>query len=361
MRTVIEMPSLAEKLRAIRTERYAAQSVARLALPNERVSKCLRLTLSHGEVEVWKHLKTEKSFYNNLLVCGSVWTCPICAAKISERRKEEITKAFDLHKIEGGKIALLTLTFSHKKTDRLKDTLVKFLKASSDFRSGKRYQRIREEMKLIGSIRVFEITHGDNGWHPHIHMALFYSNNVSLSYIKSKMTELWEIALNRQGLTGSEKYRLDLQDGNKAQEYISKHGTWSLEQELSKSHIKKGRENSLTPFDLLRKFIETGESNYINLFKEYAEALKGKSQIFWSRGLKNRFLIEEKTDEILAAEKVEQAELLGQIPWDIWKIILKRDIRSNFLSWVEKDGFESAFKRLLKEKETSLDEVSLIV
>jgi hypothetical protein len=358
MATVVELLSLDDKLREVRKERYAVQSVARMALPKERVSKCLRIPWNSSEIEVWKHLKTEKAFYNKLLVCGSVWTCPVCAAKISERRKEEITKAFEQHKAQGGKIALLTLTFRHKKNDRLKDTLKRFLSASSMFRSGKRYQKIRESMGLIGSIRVFEITYGDNGFHPHIHMALFYTNNIILPLFKSAMFELWETACKKHDLTVLEDYALDLQDGAKAQEYIAKHGTWSLEQELSKSHIKKGRMNSLTPFDFLREFLVTGETEYINLFKEYAEALKGKSQIFWSPGLKQQFLIEDKSDEVLASEKVEKADLLGLIPYDIWKIILKREIRANFLDWVEKDGFDSALNRLIKEKESSGHELS---
>ena len=358
MATVLTMPSLDQKLREVRKERYAVQSVARLALPQERVSKCLRMAHNGSQVEVWKHLKTEKAFYNGLLVCGSVWTCPVCAAKISERRKAEITEAFSKHKVEGGKIALLTLTFSHKKTDRLKVTLKNFLEASSKFRSGKRYNNIRKKMGMIGSIRVFEITYGNNGFHPHIHYALFYTKEVSLSLIQYEMTDLWEIALNKYGLTGSEKYRLDLQDGSKADEYISKHGTWSLEQELSKSHIKKGKEGNLTPFDLLRTYLETEDDFYIILFKEYAEALKGKSQIFWSRGLKDMFLIADKSDEVIASEKVEQADLLGLIPYDLWKLILKEEKRATFLDWVEKYGFLNALEIIIKKKETSGNEVS---
>jgi hypothetical protein len=360
MAVVLKLPSLDEKLREVRKERYMAQSVARIALPNERVAKCLRLARNGSQVEVWKHLKTEKSFYNGLLVCGSVWTCPVCAAKISERRKEEISQAFNMHKSEGGKIALLTLTFRHKKHYRLIDMLEKFTSALAKFRSGKRYQQVRESMGLIGSIRVFEITYGEkNGFHPHIHLALFYTKPIILQMFKSVMTELWLKALSKFGLDGLEDISLDLQDGSKAEEYIAKHGTWTLEQELSKSHIKKGKQGSFTPFDLLREFIVTGEVLYINLFKEYAEAMKGKRQIQWSPNLKKRFIIEDKTDEVIASEKVEQADLLGLIPYDVWKVILKREIRSNFLDWVEKDGFQSALDRL--EKESSWHEDSHVL
>ncbi|MDF9645043.1 hypothetical protein, partial [Bacillus cereus] len=92
---------LDEKLRLARAERYACQSVARKALPNERVSMCLR-RVNGSFVQVLKHKKTQKAFYDGLLVCSSVWNCPVCAAKISERRRKELKQAFDLYKKEGG-------------------------------------------------------------------------------------------------------------------------------------------------------------------------------------------------------------------------------------------------------------------
>lgn len=353
---------LNDKLRSLRAERYACQTVARKALPDERVSKCLRM-INSGSVEVWKHLKTEKAFYNGLLVCGSVWNCPICAAKISERRKKELKQAFDMHKEEGGYIALLTLTFRHKRTDKLKDTLSNFSKASSKFRSGKRYQKIREKMGLIGSIRDFEITYSDsNGFHPHTHLALFYTEKVDLKDIENEMFELWEKACLKYNLTTLHGIGLDLRDGQTVEEYLSKHGTWSLEQEMSKSHIKEAKQGSMTPFDFLRTYLRTENPRYLALFKEYAEALKGKTQLYWSRGLKKRFLIGDKSDEEVAKEKLEDADLLGRLTYEDWKQILKNEQRSQFLDFIEKFGFDFAVKIFIeKKKESSLAEDSEVL
>lgn len=352
MHPVLDKPTLDERLRIVRQERYAMQSVARKALPSERVSKCLRMSPNRSDVEVWKHLKTEKAFYNGLMVCGSVWNCPICAAKISERRKQELKQAFAAHKKEGGKIALMTLTFSHKKNDRLKDTLKSFSEATRKFRTGKRYHAIRQKLGLIGSIRDFEITYGNNGFHPHTHNAFFYTNDVDLQQIESELFKLWEKACAKYGLTTLEGVGLDLVDGEKADEYLSKHGSWSLEQEMAKSHIKKAKFESMTPFDFLRTYLKTEDQKYLTLFSEYAEALKGKIQLYWSNGLKKRFLIIDKTDEQVATEKVEDADLLGQLSYDDWKIIRKNDKRALFLDYTEKFGFDTA-KELLIKKNTN--------
>lgn len=341
-----------EALRNARAERYAIQSVAKIALPNERVSKCLRAVLNKTQVEVWKHKNTEKAFYNGLLVCGSVWNCPVCASKISEKRYKELKQAFDLHKEQGGYIAFMTLTFSHKKSDELKVILKQFSKALTRFRSGKRYHKLRNKMNMIGSIRTFEITYGLNGFHPHIHLAIFYKNDVDLKELEFEFYSLWCAAAKKEGLSTKEKYGLTLQNGDKVEEYLSKHGKgkWSLTKEMTKTHIKKGREQSFTPFDLLREFINTGEQIYISLFKEYADALKGKTQLFWSRGLKDLFLINEKSDEELAKESLEQADLLGLIPYEDWQFILKNKYRSRLLDNIEKFGYDFAIKLILDKK-----------
>lgn len=357
----LEIPEkelLDETLRVARAERYAMQSVARKALPTERVSICLRNRIvkrgsdKFEEIKVWKHRETLKAFYSGLMVCGSVWLCPVCAAKISERRRKEIHQAFNEHKKQGGKIALLTLTFSHKESDRLKVLLDLFGQATMKFMRGRPFDRIRAEMGLIGRIRVYEVTYGVNGFHPHVHMALFYENEIDLAEMKVKMFELWHEACSKCGLSTSWKHGLDLQDGKEAENYLSKHGNWSIEHELSKSHIKKAKNDSLTPFDFLREFIETEDEDYLKLFKEYAEAFKGKRQIQWTRGLKIRFLIDDKSDEELAKEKTEEADLLGILDWEEWKVILNNNNRSRFLDYVEKYGFDMAYDLIIKNKKS---------
>lgn len=335
----LEREEIKSKIREVRTHRYAIQSVAKKALPNERVSSCLSRPVGN-DIEVWKHLKTEKAFYNGLMVCGSVWVCPVCAAKISERRRKELQSAFKKHVAAGGHVALLTLTFSHKRKDRLKKTLKSFSEATGKFMSGRAYQNIRNDMNLIGRIKVTEVTYGENGFHPHAHIALFYENDIDLEDIKNRMYELWSKACAKFGLSSSSRYGLDLQSSEHAAAYLSKHGNWSLEQEMTKGHIKQGKKGSLTPFDFLRMYLETENDIYLKLYIEYAEAFKGKRQVHWSRGLKKHFEIEDKDDEELAKEKVEQADFLGRLTYDQWKQVLRSDQRAQLLDNIEKYGFD---------------------
>lgn len=331
---------LQEKLNKQRTERYILQSVARKAMPRERVSICLRNRRSKDiDIEVWRHETTRKAFYAGLQVCGSVWLCPVCAAKISERRKLELKTATEQFKTEEGKLAMLTLTFSHKANDELKSTVKSFLEAIRYFRSMRKYKDLMEFMESEGTIRSFEITYGSNGFHPHIHILIFYKYDVLLPVIEIQLFKLWKKACEKFGLKTKDKYGLTLQDGTNADTYVSK---WGIEQEITKSHIKKGRKDNVTPFDFLRLYLETEDEKYLYLYEQYGYALKGKSQLFWSRGLKQRFNINELTDEELAEEQKEEADLLGEIPFYLWRKILRTDKRLEFLELCEKQSFHEA-------------------
>lgn len=343
-------------------DKFVLQSIAKKALPGERVAICFRnRRCKDSEVEVWKHRSSEKAFYGNLAVCGSVWQCPVCAAKISELRKKELHCAVNGH-LKTGKLAMLTLTFSHQKGDRLKETMVKFSKAVDRFRSGKRYARIMKKIGLIGTIRSFEITYGANGWHPHIHILMFYMHEIDLEEVEDELMELWLLALSSTGLSANRKYGLTLQDAKNAVDYVTKWGidsgvideipksTWGVEHEMTKSHSKKGKQGGMTPFDFLREFLSTGNKAMLGLFQEYAEATKRKRQLIWSKGLKQMFLLEEKTDEQLANEKVEEADLIGTVEDEVWKWIVRSEKRGQFLRLVEKHGsVELAFDILLED------------
>ena len=352
-----------EQVRRARADRYILQSVSKKALPEERVGICLRKRIINKQadrvedIKVWRHRQTQKAFYSGLMICGSVWVCPVCAAKISERRRRELRQAFDMHKQEGGYIALLTLTFRHQFDDSLKEILGLFSQATKKFMSGRAFQNIRDEIGMIGRVRALEVTYGKNGFHPHTHIALFYTNAVDLADLESRMYVLWEKACSKVGLTSEKEYGLSLDNGDKAKDYISK---WGTDHEMTKAHIKKSKDkDGLTPFDFLRKYVETEDVYYLYLFRDYVECFKGKRQLQWSQGLKQRFTLEEKTDEQLAKEQNEEADILGLVEYETWKLILKYDKRSYFLDLCEKEGFEEAVNTIneYKKKTSSSQEL----
>lgn len=83
---------------ATRIERFALQSAARRILPKSRTAKCLRLRrFDKAEIEVWRAKQHGTAHYGGLQTCASVWACPVCSAKISERRRAELLAAMGIY------------------------------------------------------------------------------------------------------------------------------------------------------------------------------------------------------------------------------------------------------------------------
>lgn len=337
---------------ARRVERFALQSIARDILPDSRTAKCLRIRAYDKDVEVWKSKEHGTASYGGLQTCGSVWTCPVCAAKIAERRRLEIQDAMAQHRAQGGEVHLLTLTTPHTRFDVLEALLERQSKALQAFLRDKSVKKVFKEMGHQGQIRAWEGTHGrkatNNGWHPHFHFLQFVlvkGDAAQLMDWKTRLYLRWDAYCQKAGLgSPSFAHGIDLQDGQQATNYVSK---WGLEDEMTKAHIKKGKVGGETPFDLLRAVLADKEDKQaFALFAEFARCFKGKRQLSWSNGLKARFNQAEKEDQELAAEIEDSAELLGQILPDQWRDVLKVKARATVLELATSAGWPAVQKFL---------------
>lgn len=344
-----------------RVQRFALQSVARTFFPDSRLNKCLRLRQQGKDVQVLKSKEFKTASYSGLQTCGSVWRCPVCSAKIAERRRVEILAAMTAHTASGGCVNMLTLTCPHQFTDKLADLLDKQAKALQTFWNSRQTKGILKDMGTIGQIRALEVTHGrlseqNNGWHPHYHILMFQGSGVDLDrFDKAQMTDWqvrlylsWSAACVKSGL-GAPSYLhgLKLDDGSKAAKYVTK---WGLEDEMTKGHTKKAI-NGETPFDFLRAYLlDKTDKQAMALFIEFAETFQGKRQLHWSKGLKKRFAIVEKSDEALAEEKEDSTVYLGKITLEQWRDVLCVDGRVNVLVIAASSGWESVETYLLSIK-----------
>lgn len=349
--------------------RYQMQSVAKQMIPENRVKICLRYQLEkYGVVDVFKHRNTQKAFYGGLMVCGSVWVCPVCASKISERRRKELKYAYDTHRSRGGYTKMMTLTFSHARSDKLLDLIQAFKQALKRFQSGKNYAKLRNELGYLGTIRAMEITYGDNGWHPHVHLVILHKNKLEpweMEEYETRFYDLWSIACKSADLVTSRAHGLKLDDADQADQYIAKWGelkSWGIDSEMTKANIKKGRFGSLSPFDFLRLGAEEDNFMFEPQFKEYAAAIKETSlrQLYWSPGLKKQFEIEDKTDEEVAEAKEEEADRLGGLSHTDWMYITRPvDRRAEMLKLIEQHGLDLALIKIgLKKEKDALSNAS---
>lgn len=320
-----------------RFERFALQSAARKLLPESRTAKCLRLRQKGRDIQVLQSKEHKTCSYKGLQTCGSVWACPVCAAKISERRRVELKAAIAAHLANGCGVYLLTLTNPHHYGDQLAELLAAQAKALSYFNGDRASRKVFAEMKAIGQIRALEVTQGrlrrvNNGWHPHYHIVLFAAAGLDLAAFQRQLSARWISACTKAGLKApSLEHGLRLDPGDFAADYAAK---WGIDHEMTKGHIKKAKDGE-SPFDLLRAYLENGDKQAGALFREFAECFKGKRQLHWSSGLKKRFQIGEMSDEELANQQDDKALLLGTITVSQWRYILKKEARSLVLELAE--------------------------
>lgn len=306
-----------------RATRYALQSIARWSLKSYigpqkakahrmRVIKCLRTPIAPSVSVVQRGGEGGVSSYRGTCLCGSVWVCPVCSAKITEARREDLDEATETWKGRGGHLGLLSLTFPHCAHDELSQILPRFTKALQRFSMSRQFRRIwGPAVGLVHRVRATEFTVGPNGWHPHVHILLFLDKPLDSDGGSSSgsLIKAWQSACVRSGLRSpSEVYGVDLRDGSYAADYV---GKWGISHELAKANVKRGRGDNRTPWDLLRSVLESGNITDALPFVHYALATKGTRQLCWSKGARADLgLAEEVSDEDLMTDNIDVSDVL---------------------------------------------------
>jgi hypothetical protein len=325
-----------------RFQRYFLQDQSCKLLPKERVCNCLKKRIDKTKNRSVKYNEQrQKAHYSNVQTCGSVWSCPVCAAKITEKRRVELQAATERWKtVHSGSMLLLTLTNAHNASHSLH-----MLKAGQK-KAMKYFFGDREGVRLLGllgrkhHITNYEVTYGENGWHPHHHILLFIDAFPSdFAAIRDALARHWINCCAKAGLPlPNMAHGLDLKDGSYAEKYV---GKWGLEYEMTKGHVKKGKQGGLTPFDLLRLSLE--DDSYGKLFQEFALSFKGSRQLMWSRGLKDLLLISDKSDEDLAQETEKKAIQLCEVEPFVFSLLCRYQKRADYLTCLESDYLSGNF------------------
>ena len=341
-----------------RTMRFALQRHAGSLLYEPGSGKRQKFRVCHccrsvqGEVVIIYRATTgANARYAGVMTCGSGWTCPVCSVKIGEVRREELSYANVTHVQNGGRVDLTTMTFPHELDEMtLEETMSRFAKARQKFKNSAPYKAVYDKKKsklgCIGTVTSMEITHGKNGWHPHLHMLSFTDRSISTEEIQL-LKKTWVNALLKCGLgdrskiTDMMEYALDVRGGEDAANYIAKYGReekWGITSELTRSHAKKGIGDSVTPFGLLA-LSDAGDEVAGELFVEFANTFIGKRLITFSPGLRAKFglSVDRECDEDVAAQPDAANDFVAMLNPDQWRVVLKKDARASLLAFAAED------------------------
>ena len=230
------------------------------------------------------------------------------------------------------------------------------------FKSGKAFVGFKNKYGFEGLIRSLEITRGGNGWHPHTHELFFVDKKLDQPEFKEWLQNRWLNVCAKTGLVDISddkkvdaflKHSLDVKFNCSTSDYLAKFddkSNWGVDREIAKASSKNGKKNGMHPFELAHK-------GYSQLFIEYTEAIKGKSQLFWSRHLKAKVGIFDISDEEIAdnENETEEDKVIGFLrKVEDWKTVTAYELRSKILEMIEDDFDIIAIRRYIADYEQNV-------
>jgi hypothetical protein len=304
-------------------------------------------------------------YFAGLQACGLLWVCPVCAAKVQAVRAGELGDALAIWADHEGRSELATLTVPHGRNDTPRRLVDQLTRAYGKMIASRRYKDWAEASDLVGTVRGLEVTWGFvHGWHPHLHV-LQLADAAGAGGRGSSATapgprhrapavdpkravelfEMWHHSILRHtDLDAPSRKAFRLQDATHAARYVTKMGkeySWGAEDELVRSHTKRGRGVNLTPFDILRAAAEGRDGPWGPLWRAYEEAFKGRRQLVWSDGL--RALLgtpDERSDQEVADSIGQLDPVLATITPDEWRRIRNGNHQATVLQVVALHGAE---------------------
>lgn len=291
--------------------------------------------------------------FGGIETCSSVWACPVCSARIGMGRRAELLRLVEWAKKNDYYINFLTLTQRHHKGESLKDLWDRISKAWNGVQARASFKRFQEQFGWRGYVRAAEVTHGRHGWHVHAHMLIITSKPLDdaddlvelrgrqgrLSYqaVEPFLFDQWRSAIENQGgsVTASGMDLRPVAGGTEeiVAQYVGK-GSSDIGLEMTMGGHKRGRDENRTPFQILADIAVFGEEPDVRLWREWLAGSKGRLQLVWSRGLKDKAGVAEMTDEEVAEQGPER-ETLGFISRDDYVDVLQCGLLPNLLRKIE--------------------------
>lgn len=293
-----------------------------------------------------KHADTTRYFGN--ANCHSAWACPYCTARVMAAKSTRIAAAIDALADQNQYAVMFTFTMPHlafmscaesfqilktawrlfvrgankgyvTRKHKLQDGTVTQYKIRNS-----EYGVLREELNIRHCVRVYEFTHGKNGWHPHVHMLVWipknnfdkvtdYESNLNKAWmhalkvkakqywreqnpnmsdddIDAKAEALFARSANHPGFTISKN-----PDGTPrrttSSQYIS---GWQAHEELTRTDLKKARNGHLTPHQIMDNALAAKTADerdkWLALYTEYAIATRGSRRVEISNSGLNKII-----------------------------------------------------------------------
>ncbi len=339
-------------LQQARSKRFQLLDRLQAVTTLDRLSHCRRHP--HGQAEFVAIVTNGDglSSYSGLQTCGSVWACPVDSAKIRHTRTLALSGVVLDWLDQGGGLLFPTLTLAHRKGDPLAATLGHLYEGWRYVTGHSQYRYLRSTLAISHVCKAVEITHGRNGWHPHLHGLMFGRaefTHQQNDLVRSTLWTLWNryaeandlrvLAESRavvskrvevqsdQGVAALAEYLFKVQDG------------YGIAAELVRADLKRGRvKRSRVPFQIAESAV-LGNRADLDLWQEYERTTKGRRVIDWTKGSASVLGLDQADDDIAAANEAD-ASLLYDLTLHEWSLVVRYRRRGYLLNVADKTGRE---------------------
>lgn len=342
--------------------RYLLQSEARRLLPFKHRTRICQRLVSQGKdtVDIMLDKVNHAAYYRNLIVCGMPWTCPVCAARITERRRIEIAQAA---RMPGYRLVLVTYTVQHNVSERLITVRRALQDAYTFMWSGRWADAFNDFWDVVGTIKALEDTYGKNGFHPHFHSLMFLETGEDTRDLEGRfqnaLKSRWAKALDKYGRSASWDVGLTVKVVySDIAEYIDKLGHepidepgWDIAAEIAKGPAKMGKVHGYTPNQLLLRSYR-GEFVFEKIWLEHVEGTWKCKQIRWSEGLRELAGLDadEPGEKEMAEMLPDSYELFAQFSRTMWSFFLDQGVTGEILQIAGRGDIEALWEFFEKMK-----------
>lgn len=292
-----------------RRKRYWLRDAGRRWNPNRRTRWC---GLVEGKGEYKPEIVRREDGtcgWRGVGVCGSVWMCPVCSARIRTERGEDAAAMMVEHMRRGGGVLFLTCTVRHYRHD-LSDLVTELGGAWKVLLSGRPGRRDRRAYGVQHFIRTWDVTHGAAGWHPHFHAVLLTRKPLSEGAIRALELSLWGrwsgYFAERVDLEPiqSRGVRLEVaRDSEDVGRYVARvldPDGRKVAMELTHQEAKTGPGRNI--FEIMADYESGGRPADLRLIKEWCDVMKGKRWWQTSRYARR---------DLLGEDEASDSELAG--------------------------------------------------
>lgn len=273
-------------------------------------------------------------FYGGFCRCHSVWACPLCAPAIRAGRAREMAGGLKQLLAAGGGCLFSTYTLPHSVGDRLDPLFSAVSTAWRGVLNDRTVKSMRSDLGLEFS-RSTEVTHGQNGWHPHLHVGEVAPRPLSRDEVidyRAVCFKAWCRSVVKSGYREpSDRYGLSIvrADAGMA-DYGNK--VEGLTSELFRMDQKTGKTEA--PFSILRRAVG-GDDGAARVWHEYETGTQGRRMLGQSRGFKELCRYDE-ADEAELLQPKDSVEYLGTLRPDLAHLLVNHP--SGFEGFAEMVG-----------------------